>query len=254
MNKINELFKKSKFRSSKYSKYFKNYEDILGNFEGKDVTMIEIGVQDGGGLKTWQEFFGPNSKIIGVDLNPQCKKFEEENIKIYIGSQSHKNFWENLFSEEGKADIIIDDGGHTNHQQIITAINCIPNIKDGGILIYEDVHSSYLKRFGNPSRYSFINFVKKTIDDINSLFPGTERFKFSLNKYVYSIQNFESMVIFFIDRSRCKVNEKQVNDGEAFNHVDYRDLDIESKFLKKTKILRYLKKKLLFLKLRKFFK
>ena len=51
MNKISELFKRSKFRSSKYKKYFKNYDDILRNFEGKDVTMIEIGVQDGGGLK-----------------------------------------------------------------------------------------------------------------------------------------------------------------------------------------------------------
>ena len=189
-----------------------------------------------------------------VDLNPECKKFEEENIKIYIGSQSHQTFWKNLFKEEGKVDIVIDDGGHTNQQQIITAINCIPNIKDGGILITEDVHSSYLKRFGNPSRYSFINFVKKTIDDINSLFPEIEKFKFSLNKYVYSIRSFESMVIFFIDRSRCEVNKKQINDGEAFNHLDYRDQDTESQFLKKSKILRYLKKKLLFLRLMKFFR
>ena len=178
MNKIKKLFDKSKFKSSKYNKYFRNYEDILRNFEGKDVTMIEIGVQDGGSLKIWQEFFGPNSKIIGVDLNPKCKKFEDENIKIYIGSQSNEIFWKNLFNEEGKVDIIIDDGGHTNYQQIITAINCIPNIKDGGMLITEDTHTSYLKRFDNPSKYSFINFVKKTIDDINSLFPGIKNFNF----------------------------------------------------------------------------
>ena len=75
MNKINELFERSKFKSSKYNKYFKNYEDVLGSYEGKDVTMIEIGVQDGGSLKIWQEFFGPNSRIIGVDLNPKCKIF-----------------------------------------------------------------------------------------------------------------------------------------------------------------------------------
>jgi len=254
MNKINELFNKSKFKSSKYSKYFKNYEDVLGKFKGKDVTIIEIGVQDGGSLKIWQEFFGPNSKIIGVDLNPKCKKFEEENIKIYIGSQSSKTFWSKLFNEIGKVDIIIDDGGHTNHQQIITAINCIPNIKDGGILVTEDVHASYLKRFNNPSKYSFINFVKKTIDDINSLFPEIKKFEFSLNEYVYSIQNFESMAVFFIDRTRCEINEIEINDGKIFNHEDYRELDIESKNFKKSKILRYFKKKLLFLELRKFFR
>ena len=212
MNKISELFNKSKFKSSKYSKYFKNYEDVLRKFEGKNVTMVEIGVQDGGSLKIWQEYFGPNSKIIGIDLNPKCKKFEEGNIKIYIGSQSSKTFWTKLFNEIGKVDIIIDDGGHTNYQQIITAINCIPNIKDGGILVTEDVHASYLKRFNNPSKYSFINFVKKTIDDINALFPKIKGFKFSLNKYVYSIQNFESMVIFFVDRTRCEINEIEIND------------------------------------------
>ena len=254
MNKIRELFKKSKFRSSKYYKYFKNYEDILSNFGGQDVTMIEIGVQDGGSLKIWQEFFGPNSKIIGVDLNPECKKFESENIQIYIGSQSNKNFWTKLFKEVGKVDIIIDDGGHTNQQQIITTINCVPNIKDGGMLIVEDVHTSYLKRFNNPSKYSFINFVKKTIDDINSLFPEIKKFEFSLNEYVYSIQNFESMAVFFVDRTRCGKNEIKINDGEIFNHKDYRDLDEESEFLKKSKIFRNLKKKLLFLRLRKFFR
>ena len=254
MNKIKELFDKSKFKSSKYKKYFKNYEDILGNFKNQDVTMIEIGVQNGGSLKIWQEFFGPNSKIIGVDLNPKCKKFEDKNIKIYIGSQSSETFWTKLFNEEGKVDIIIDDGGHTNYQQIITAINCIPNIKDGGMLITEDIHASYLKRFNNPSKFSFINFVKKTIDDINSLFPGIKKFKFSLNKYIYSIQNFESMVVFFIDRTRCGINEIKINQGETFNHKDYRELDMGTGHFIKSKIFSHLKKKLSFLRLRKFFR
>ncbi len=253
MNKINELFNQSKFRASKYMKYFKNYEEVLFKFAGKDITMIEIGVQDGGSLKIWQKFFGPKSKIIGIDLNPKCKKFEDENIKIYIGSQSNKVFWNKIFNEIGKVDLIIDDGGHTNHQQIITAINCIPNIKNGGMLITEDVHTSYLKRFDNPSKYSFINFVKKTIDDINSLFPEVKKFKFSLNKYVYSIQNFESMVVFFIDRTRCELNEIKINDGEKFNHEDFRENDPDSKIFKKSKFLRFLKKKLLFLGLKKFF-
>ena len=36
----------------------------------------------------------------------------------------------------------------------------IPNINDGGIIITEDTHTSYLKKFGNPSKYSFINYSK----------------------------------------------------------------------------------------------
>ena len=253
MSEIQKLFDKSELRSSKYKKYFLNYDEILSRFKGKDIKIIEIGVQDGGSLKIWQEYFGSNSKIFGVDLNPQCKKFEKDNIKIFIGSQSSKNFWSKLFNQVGKVDLIIDDGGHTNAQQVITAVNCIPNINDGGMLITEDIHSSYLRRFGNPSKYSFINFIKKTIDDINSLYPNLKKFNFSLNQFVYSIQNFESMAVFYIDRKRCKPNDLVINKGKQFNHIDFRDNDNKSTMFKKLKILTFFKKKLSFLNYKKYF-
>jgi len=254
MTEIYNLFLSSKNYSSKYKKYFKTYEELLKRFKDRDIVFVEIGIQNGGSLEIWQKYFGRNSKIIGIDLNPGCKKFEKDNILIEIGSQSDPNFWKSFFLKYGMVDIILDDGGHTNYQQIITATNSIPYIKDGGMLITEDIHTSYLKRFNNPSKYSFINFVKKTIDDINSLFPEIKKFEFSLNEYVYSIQNFESMAVFFIDRTRCEKNEIKINDGEISNHKDYRDLDAESEFLKKSKIFRNLKKKFLFLRLRKFFR
>ena len=136
-----------------------------------------------------------------------------------------------MFNQIGKVDIVIDDGGPYT-QQIITAVKCIPNINDGGMFITEDVHSSYLKRFGNPSKYSFINFVKKTIDDINSLYPNLKKFKFSLNAYVYSIQNFESMTVFHINKSRCVENKIDINDGKKYGNKDLRDMDYNVKFLR----------------------
>ncbi len=254
MSEIQNLFNKSQFRSSKYKKYFSNYDEILAKFKGKDVKIIEIGVQDGGSLEIWKEYFGANSKIFGIDLNPQSKKFEVGNVKIFIGSQSSKKFWTDLFNQIGKVDIVIDDGGHTNTQQIITAVKCIPNIKDGGMLITEDVHSSYLKRFGNPSKYSFINFVKKMIDDINSLYPNLKKFKFSLNAYVYSIQNFESMTVFHIDKSRCVENKIDINAGKKYGNKDLRDIDYNVKFFKNIKLFSFLKKKFSYLNIKEFFK
>ena len=50
----------------------------------------------------------------------------------------------------------------------------IPNIKDGGIILIEDTHTSYSKRFGNPSKYSFINYSKYLVDVVNSRFPSDE--------------------------------------------------------------------------------
>ena len=86
---------------------------------------------------------------------------------------------EKFFKKYGKVDVVLDDGGHTNYQQIKTVNSCIPNIKDGGILITEDVHTSYIKdKWYNPSKHSFINYTKKLIDDINSRYPGLKKKNF----------------------------------------------------------------------------
>ena len=39
----------------------------------------------------WEEYF-TNAKIFGIDINPDCKKLEKENIDIQIGSQNDKKF------------------------------------------------------------------------------------------------------------------------------------------------------------------
>ena len=102
---------------------------------------------------------------------------------------------ENFF-KIGPIDILIDDGGHSNLDQIITTVNVVEKIKDGGVIVIEDTHSSYLKKFSNPSKYSFISFSKKLVDDINFKFPNLRKFNFSFNDYIYSISYFESIVVF----------------------------------------------------------
>ena len=56
---------------------------------------------------------------------------------------------------------------------------------------------------------------------------------------MYSIQNFESMAVFYIDRKRCKPNDLVINKGKQFNHKDFRDNDNKSKMFKKLKILTF---------------
>ena len=135
-------------------------------------------------------------------------------------------------------DVILDDGGHTNYQQIITVNNCIPNIKDGGILITEDVHTSYIKdKWYNPSKRSFINYSKKLIDDINSRYPGIKKQKFSLNRYIYSIQNFESITVFNVDRKLSKINKEIRNNKLSTNPREFRAILKKNSFFYKIKNL-----------------
>jgi hypothetical protein len=224
-------FHKSKNYSTKWKNYFSVYDELLLKYVNKKITFVEIGVLDGGSLKMWKNFFGNNARIIGVDLNPNAKKFMEKGIEIYIGDQSKKEFWKGFFNKVGKVDIILDDGGHTNEQLICTTINCVPKIKNRGMLIIEDTHTSYLKEFGNPSKYSFINFSKKIVDDINFRFPKIGSYKFSLNKFVYSIQYYEGITVFNINKNLCRKNLIIKNKGLKSNNLDYRYG--ESKFVKK---------------------
>jgi len=191
-----QIYKKLKHVSLKNDTYFQVYEDVFNKYVDKKITLVEIGVLNGGSLYMWKEYFGKNARIIGIDLNPDAKRLEKDGFEIFIGSQSDENFWDNFLSKVGEIDILIDDGGHENDQLIITLNKVIPKIKNDGLIVIEDTHTSYSKKFGNPSKYSFINYSKYLIDIINSRFPdsGIKKSNNFKNK-IYSISFFESMVI-----------------------------------------------------------
>mgnify|MGYP001182480209 CR=1 FL=1 len=216
----------------------KIYDDLFSPYQNKKVTFVDIGVFSGGSLFMWKNFFGKKATIIGVELNPIAKQFEKHGFKIFIGDQSSTAFWKSFFKKVGKVDIVLDDGGHTNYQQIITTNSCIPNIKDGGLMVVEDIHASYIKKkFYNPSRYSFINYNKKIIDDINYRFPKLGSFKNSLNKFIYSVENFESIISFKINRPLCKSNKVITNAGKNIEPVEFRAELNQSSYLYRLKKL-----------------
>lgn len=229
--KIYADYRKSKYLSVKHSSYFQVYEEVFQRFAGKPITLLEIGILNGGSLFMWRDYFGDQARIIGVDLNPAAKMWQDFGFEIYIGDQSDSRFWKEVFLKVGKVDIVLDDGGHTNRQQIVTTYNCIPHINDGGVLLIEDVHASYFREFGNPSKYSFINFSKKIIDAINSRFPGVSSSDNFIRQSVYSVSFFESIVCFSIDRSKCFVPRPTRNDGSDLDAEDFRHEGTSNKII-----------------------
>ena len=151
-------------------------------------------------------------------------------------------------------DLILDDGGHTNHQQIITVNSCVNNIKNEGLLITEDTHASYMKKFDNPSNYSFINFAKKIVDDVNFKFPNIGYFKNSINNCVYSVEFFESIVAFKVDRDRCEINVQESNNGVSSKINDMRFEEYSSSNILFSRIKKIFLEKIKYFRLRKYFK
>jgi len=256
---LKELFIKSKNYSSKHEKYFDVYEEYFSRYKGKNIIFVEIGVFNGGSLKIWKEYFGANARIIGIDINPECKKFEEVGIDVHIGNQSDPKFWDNFFKQVGNVDVILDDGGHTNLDQIITTTKCVSKINDDGILMIEDTHSSYIELYNSSKKFSFLHFAKKIIDDVNFTFPldiGKKmQFEYSLNKYIYSSHFYESIVIFRINKKKAIKNtninnqgihhgiEDLVLHGNELNITNIKKFTNSIKFISLGKVTKYIKKK-----------
>jgi cephalosporin hydroxylase len=154
----------------KCNHYFDIYERHFTRFRNKEVVILEIGVSHGGSLQMWKNYFGPQAKIYGIDIDPRCKAFEEDNIQIFIGSQSDRDFLRTVKNAIPRADIIIDDGGHTMRQQIVSYEELFDHVKDNGVYLIEDLHTSYWALFGggHKRRNTFIEYSKNFIDSLNA--------------------------------------------------------------------------------------
>ncbi|SFX59955.1 Methyltransferase domain-containing protein [Thermoactinomyces sp. DSM 45891] len=170
MGRLREYFDSNNKRLiDKWVHYFDIYENHFGRFVNQKVNVLEIGVFHGGSLQMWKDYFGPQATIYGLDINPQCKCIEEDQIKIIIGDQGDRDFWRRTIPELPQFDIIIDDGGHYVHQQKITFEEMFPVLAENGVYLVEDLHTSYWSEAGGGLRNSnsFIEYSKNIVDSLN---------------------------------------------------------------------------------------
>lgn len=215
--------------SIKNDSYFDIYESLFERYIGRQITFVEIGVFNGGSLHMWREYFGESARIIGIDLNPIAMELKKDGFEIFIGNQESHEFWLTLKDQLGSVDIILDDGGHRNGQQISTIYYGVELIKDGGIIVVEDTHTSYFRRFGNPSPFSFINYSKMIVDVIGSRFRYVKSMRSKFYDCVWGVSFFESIVAYYIDRTKCKIGSPIANSGASLNALDFRH--VSSKYV-----------------------
>ncbi len=199
MNDLEKHFTENTGRMiHKWKHYFEIYDRHFARFRGTDVHVVEFGVFQGGSLQMWKEYFGPKAKIFGVDINPLCKKLEEEQIEILIGDQQDRKFLRSLKNKVPRIDILIDDGGHTMKQQINTYEELFFCISDNGVYLCEDLHTSYWPEYGGGYKKSntFINYSKNFIDHINAWHSRQRRLRVTeFTKSVHSLHYYDSILV-----------------------------------------------------------
>jgi 23S rRNA U2552 (ribose-2'-O)-methylase RlmE/FtsJ len=110
MNLIDIFNSHTDRESNKWNHYHNIYERYLQRFIGKEFTLLEIGTGNGGSLQIWKKYFGPKVKIIGLDIDVRTK-FNEDQIKTYIGHQSDPIILEKILKENGYSTTVGDEGG-----------------------------------------------------------------------------------------------------------------------------------------------
>lgn len=209
-----EAFNSSPEYSRKWANYFPVYDLLFSKYKGLPITFIEVGVLNGGSLFMWRKFLGEQARIIGIDLNPEALGWKTHGFEIYIGDQQNSVFWQDFYRTVGEFDVLLDDGGHTNSQQIQTLRCAIPHAKTGSTIVIEDTQTSYLADFGNPSRTSAVEYTKKLIDSISRRNPEILLEELELTRKIHSVQFFESLFAIHINVELSKVN-REVDNGRG---------------------------------------
>ena len=165
--------------SDKWSLYLAEYDRIFNEYRTKPIRLLEIGIQNGGSLEIWSQYFPYARKILGCDVNPHCSSltYEDKRIAIVTGNANSPSTKRLILQHCPEFDIIVDDGSHLSSDIVKSFTEYFPNIVDGGIFVAEDLHCSYWREFegGLFEPFSSVAFFKRLVDALNHEHWGVDK-------------------------------------------------------------------------------
>lgn len=166
----------------KWLHYFSVYEEEFAHLRNKPCRILEIGVYKGASMKMWKGYFGPQSTIVGVDIDPECMQYAAPNggMHVRIGSQADAIFLKSVVDEFGPFDLVIDDGSHCSSHQI-ASFNALfdAGLTEHGRYFVEDLECVYWgERTGQLDQaVSAIDFFKMLVDVQHQVFRCDTRYE-----------------------------------------------------------------------------
>ena len=205
--------------SDKWLLYLEEYDRLFSSYRDKEITLLEIGVQNGGSLELWCKYFPKAKKLIGCDINPECERlnYDDPRVSIVVGDANNPITKSKILNMSSEFDIIIDDGSHLSGDIVKSFAHYFDCLKNEGMYIAEDLHCSYWNEFNGGLYYpsSSIAFFKKLFDIVNIEHWGVDKnvnqfLRVFAQKYCVKFNNETLLKIHSIEimNSLCAIRKK----------------------------------------------
>ncbi|UKZ73869.1 hypothetical protein TrVFT333_001523 [Trichoderma virens FT-333] len=201
-----------KYGTDKVTKhqYHFMYGKYLQPLRSERVKVLEIGLGcdvpygPGASYWTWKEYF-EDVDLYFIDNDVECTHRWAElqwrpGTTVFLGDQGDPDFLEDFIEATGgEFDVILDDGGHFMHQQIISLQHLWRTIKPGGVYFCEDLETSYFPMFDgdassvDASKYTMTKHIFELIDDKMIFGGGT---KHTMSEDLHSIECMKEICAF----------------------------------------------------------
>ena len=160
--------------SDKWSSYLTHYDRLFRPLRDTPVRLLEIGVQNGGSLETWAQYFHAAETLVGCDIDPRCAtlSYDDPRIKIVVGDANGEDIRQRIAALAPQFDIVIDDGSHRSADIIAAFVGYFPLLAPGGIYVVEDTHCLYMDDMGGGllNESGAHAFFKRLTDVVNFQF------------------------------------------------------------------------------------
>jgi hypothetical protein len=142
MKQLDAIFQKT--NGFKSPDYLRIYEELFAPKKYEHLTLLELGIHEGGSLRAWAEYF-PRAEIVGIDLQlPPIS--EHGRIHMYAADQADVTALSRAAAETAPDgfDIIIDDCSHIAKLAKVSFWHLFNNhLKPDGIYCIEDWATGY---------------------------------------------------------------------------------------------------------------
>jgi hypothetical protein len=174
---LEELVDNSRTDKNTVHSYLPLYQDLLINKRETAKNVLEVGIDRGGSIKLWSDFF-TNANVYGLDIINNNEVWDgiknNEKIILHTSTDAYNNdfFINHFLNKNIRCDFMLDDGPHSL-ESMIQFIKLYSQIMtDDGILIIEDVQSwDWIDLLKNEVPENLKQFVK-----IYDLRPNKNRY------------------------------------------------------------------------------